>query len=114
MADTSPGQERLRQMLDDARSIVAWLDCRHPGLQITLCVAWARQVQQVRHITALGDTARPYPAMTAEAVRAMAALGWTRSRVRSAVVFAVRATDLPSCHQRLAAVARIEETLRRP
>jgi hypothetical protein len=114
MIETSPAQERLRRMVSDAQAVAAWLEYRHPDCTPTLWLTWSQQVERIRHVSVIGDKAYPDPQMSAEAARAMAALGWTRTRNRHVVPFIVTAPDSLSQHQRLAAVARIEEALRRP
>ena len=114
MSSVAAVQDHVRHLIRDAQAVAAWLEYRHPSCTpATLWVTWSTQVQRIRYITVVGSGAHPDPQMSAEAARAMAALGWERTRNRRVVPFIVVAPSL-SQHQRLAAIARVEEALRHP
>ncbi len=102
---------RLMGMFSHGQQVQIWLSARHPGHQIEMWVKWA----VLDPVTVVGVDVRldgtSDPTASADALRAMRALGWPPSRQRSIAYLQPLWPGELSAHRRLKMIRRVEEAL---
>lgn len=106
-------QRLIPRMFDDVRAVRAWLAWRHIDRKLNLRAVWSGGEPPVLvSVKVLVNGGQCDAGLTAEATRALRALGWVEGPGRDDRGFWVPSDEPLSAHQRIEGIARVERVLR--
>ncbi len=104
---------RIQHMLSDGQEVLIWMQARHPGRRVQLMIEWdIFDPVEVVGVRITLDDLPIDPEVSADALRAMRALGWSPpSEQLGTALMEPRWPEGMPAHRRMEVIRRIEEAL---